>query len=245
MRGHRGHREGRSLTDDRTGIRFTFALFCYLVAWQFVIVGPYIKQSFAYVGAIAPLLAITIGCLLARLWGEEHLSRRRREVAVGMLVIVLAASPWVHRSHYLPRTITMASAEIPALRRASQRLADLIPSGQGNTFLLGDPLPVFLAGRRPYLRQSHDHLMMFTSVRDRRLYARGGMWGAGEIEEWLGIDARYAVIEPSALAFYAGRKPYTEPVARIGALLAEHFTLVETVQAGSDHVFRVYRRNPT
>ena len=45
------------------------------------------------------------------------------------------------------------------------------------------------------------------------------------------------------LDFYGGRRPYVELVARINALLDRHFTLVETVRAGGDHVFRLYRRN--
>jgi hypothetical protein len=45
------------------------------------------------------------------------------------------------------------------------------------------------------------------------------------------------------LGFDGGGRPYVELVARIDALLARHFTLVETVRAGGDHVFRLYRRN--
>ena len=85
--------------------------------------------------------------------------------------------------------------------------------------------------------------MVFTSSRDKQRYHRAGMWGADELEGWLGSDARFAVIEPNVLQFYGGRRPYVELVARIDALLARHFTLVETVRAGGDHVFRLYRRN--
>lgn len=225
------------------GLWFTFWMFWYLVAWQFLIVGPYIKQSYAYVGAIAPLLAVVIGCLFAAAWSRLGLSGWQRRLAGAALLLALVVSPWVHRSPYLPRHIVAADAEIPALRAVAGRIAAVIPSGERRVFLLGDPLPLHLANRQSYLRQFHQHLMVFTSSRDRRRYERAGMWGPNELEEWLGTDAHYAVIEPNVLAFYAGRKPYAEPVARINTLLARHFALVETVRVGGDHVFRLYRRN--
>jgi 4-amino-4-deoxy-L-arabinose transferase-like glycosyltransferase len=227
------------------GLWFTFWIFWYLVAWQFIIVGPYIKQSYAYVGAIAPLLAVVIGCLFAAAWSRVGLSGWQRRLAGGALVLALAVSPWVHRSPYLPRHIAAVDAEIPGLRAVAGRLAALIPTGERRVFLLGDPLPLHLANRQSYLRQFHQHLMVFTSSRDRQRYQRAGMWGPNELEEWLGSDARFAVIEPNVLEFYGRRKPYAEPVARISALLAQHFTLVETVREGGGHVFRVYRRNNT
>jgi len=226
-----------------TGLWFTFWLFWYLVAWQFVAVGPYIKQSYAYVGAIAPLLAIVIGCLFAAAWDRLGLSAAPRRLLAAGFLLALIVSPWVHRSPYLPRRIVPADAEIPALRAVAGRIAAVIPSGERRVFLLGDPLPLHLAGRQSYLRQFHQHLMVFTSSRDKQRYHRAGMWGADELEGWLGSDARFAVIEPNVLEFYGGRRPYVDLVARIDALLARHFTLVETVRAGGDHVFRLYRRN--
>jgi 4-amino-4-deoxy-L-arabinose transferase-like glycosyltransferase len=226
-----------------TGLWFTFWLFWYLVAWQFVAVGPYIKQSYAYVGAIAPLLAIVVGCLFAAAWGRLGLSATSRRLLAAAFLLALLVSPWVHRSPYLPRRIVVAEAEIPALRAVAARIAAVIPPDERRVFLLGDPLPLHLAGRQSYLRQFHQHLMVFTSSRDTQQYRRAGMWGSVELERWLGSDARFAVIEPNVLEFYGGRRPYVELVARINALLAQHFTLVETVRVSGDHIFRLYRRN--
>jgi len=222
------------------GFWFALVLFWYLVACQFVVVGPYVKQAFAYVGAIAPLLAITLGCLFARV-SESASGLIRAGAHVGMLTI-LVVSPWVHRSPYLPRTVSLRDAAIVRLDRVARRFAELIPPGGKPIFLMGDAMPVHLAGRRPYLQQFHEHLMMFTSVRDRTRYARSGLWGLSEIETWLGHEAPYAIIEERTLAFYANRAPYTEHVARIETLLRTHFGLVATVTPAPETVFRVYRR---
>jgi hypothetical protein len=63
-----------------------------------------------------------------------------------------------------------------------------------------------------------------------------------EIEQWLGSDARYAVIEPKVITFYGARQPYKEPVARIETLLAARFDLLETVQGRVGEAYRIYRR---
>ena len=224
------------------GPQFTFWLFCYLAAWQFVVVGPYIKQAFAYLGAISPLLAVVIGYLFSIVWRDLELPRPLRAVAAVSIVMALVLSPWVHRSHWLPRTVTVADAAIPTLQRLSGRLAGLIPAGEKNVFLLADPLPLHLAGRQAYLRQFHQHYMAFTSVRERARYARTGMWGPAEIEQWLGAEAQYAIIEPKVLDYYRGRTPYREPVPRIDFLLNQNFVLMDTLRGHDGDLFKVYRR---
>jgi hypothetical protein len=225
-----------------TGAKFCFWLFWYLLAWQFVIVGVYIKQAFAYVGAITPLIALCMGCLFADAWERRRGAPALRAAAVTLVGVALVSSPWVHRSHYLPRTVSLGDAALPGLRRAAARIAALIPAGERRVFSLANPLALHLAQRLPYLRQYHQYYMVFTSARDRRLYARSGLWGMAEIEEWLGADARYAVIEPKVLTFYGARRPYTEPVARIEALLAGRFDLLEVVDGRVGETYRVYRR---
>jgi hypothetical protein len=226
-----------------TGLWFVAALFGYLLAWQFVIVGAYIKQAFAYIGAIAPLLVLVLGWLFATVW--ENLPPSpvgRAAVAFGLCSIIIV-SPWVHRSHDLPRRVSLATATVPALRKAADRIADLIPPTEENVFLLGDALPVHLAGRRSYLRQFHEHMMVFTSVKDQNRYRRSGLWGQSEIEAWLGREARYAIIEPSTLEYYRSRAPYRDAVARIETLIADNFRLMETVKGHSEGVLLVYKRS--
>jgi hypothetical protein len=143
----------------------------------------------------------------------------------------------------MPRTVSMADATIPRVRAISDRLAVLIPAGEDRVFFIGDPLPVYLAGRRTYLRQFHQHNMVFTSVREPSRYRRSGLWGLAELEEWLGHDARYVVLQSKVLAFYRGRTPYREHMSRLDALLERNFTLVETVPALAGDSFLVYRRS--
>jgi hypothetical protein len=157
-------------------------------------------------------------------------------------VAALATSPFLHRPHNLPRVFSAHEAALPAIDRVAARLAALLPAGEGRVFLLGDPLPVHLAGRRAYLRQFHQHYMAFTSVTDRARYVRSGMWGPAEIEDWLGHDARYAVIQPRVLEYYRSRQPYGRPVARIEQLLSERFELLETIPGRGGEDFRVLRR---
>ncbi len=224
------------------GLRFTFWLFWYVVAWQFVIVGPYIKQGFAYVGAVAPLLATVLGWLFATAWQGPGLPRALRAAALVGMILALVVSPWVHRQHYLPRRISPSEAAVPVLRTLAGRLAAIVPAGEKRVFLLGDPLPLHLAGRQSYLRQFHQHLMVFTSVRDQSRYIRAGMWGRAEMEEWLGDDAQYAILQESVVRFYGGRAPYRDIIARMDELLARNFTLVATLKGIGGDRFLVYRR---
>jgi hypothetical protein len=224
------------------GTAFTWTLFLYLVAWQFVIVGPYVKQAFAYVGAVAPLAAVVLGLGFAAVWQHAAGAPTVRLAAVAGACIAVAASPWVHRQHTLPRRVSLEEAAIPTLARAAERIAAVIPADEQRVFLLGDPLPVHLAGRRTFLRQFHQHNMVLTSTADRAKYIRSGMWGAAEIESWLGGEARYAIIQRGVREFYRARKPYRPLVDRMDTLLAEEFELVEIVARHGDDAYLLYRR---
>jgi hypothetical protein len=224
------------------GVRFTFWLFWYLVVWQFVIVGVYIKQGFAYVGAVAPLLALVMGCLLAHIWVGASRPRWLRRAALAGFALVVVLSPWVHRHHNLPRQVSLDDAAVPALRRTAARLAAVLPAGETRIFFIGDPLPVHLAGRMTYLRQFHQHNMVFTSVREQGRYIRSGLWGPVELEAWLSGDARYAVLQEKVLAFYRSREPYRDILARMDALLAERFSPPDSVPGLAGDRFLVYRR---
>jgi hypothetical protein len=237
--GRAGDREARGWPP---GVRFTFWLFWYLVVWQFVIVGVYIKQGFAYVGAVAPLLALVMGWLLAAIWARTAAPAWLRWATVGGFALVVILSPWVHRHHNIPRRVELDAATVPVLRKTAARLAAALPAGESRVFFIGDPLPIHLAGRTTYLRQFHQHNMVFTSVRDQSRYIRSGLWGAAELEAWLTTDARYAVLQDRVLAFYRSREPFREILARMDALLAERFTQIDSVPGLGGDRFVVYRR---
>jgi hypothetical protein len=222
------------------GCRFTLALFWAVVMAQFVVLGPWSKQAIGYVGAIAPLFAVVLGVLVADALALPTASVRLATAAA--LGLVLLASPWLHRHHNLPRRISLADAAIPEAGRVAARLRSIIPEHERRVFLLADPLLIHLAGRHAYLRQSHQHKWMFTTMQDAARYRRSGVWGPAEVEEWLGTDAQYAVLESDVLDFYAGRPLFRPVLARMDQLLAERFTLVERVAMADGTSVAVYRR---
>lgn len=235
---------GRRGPRDRwpAGLAFTAWLFVYLTLVQFVILGPWTKQAFGYVGAVAPLIVIVIGCLFARVVEEPVLPGPARTVVAAAMALALVVSPWIHRQPSLPRRVSVGEATVPALGRTAASLAALIPAGETRVFLLGDSLPLHLAGRRSYLRQFHQWWIVFTSWRDPTDYARAGLWGPSELERWLGEDARWAILEGRAVRFYRARPPYRAALARMDELLARNFVLAETVPGYGGNSLLVYRR---
>lgn len=231
---------------EPAGLRFSFTLYWYLLAAQFVVLGPMRKSAFAYMGAVAPLLAIAVGCIVARVWERLPPSSLARRGVVAAMIMALAVSPWLHRHHNLPRVISLSSAPIPALQHTADRLAALIPAaGEPRVFSLADPLPIYLAGRRAYLQQSQQERFVFTSIRDPARTRRIGIWGPAEMERWLGSDAQYAVIQSTTLDFYRGRQKYGAVLDEMDSLLAQNFVLLEMFEAEGDGTLSVYRRKPS
>jgi hypothetical protein len=223
------------------GVAVTFWLFWYLVACQFVVLGPYAKQAVGFVGAVAPLLAVVIGCVVTAGVARAP-SRASRLAVVALVALVVLASPWIHRSHNLPRRFVLEDTPVATLPRIAERLAAQIPAGETRIFYLGDPMPLHLAGRRSYLQQFNQARWGFTTLRDPERYRRVGMWGPAEIEAWLGADARYAVLESDTVAFYRKRPLYRDLLDRIDALIAQHFRPGEEIPGRAGDRFRVYRR---
>jgi hypothetical protein len=230
---------------EPTGLSFTFGLYWFLLAAQFAVLGPLRKHAFAYMGAVAPLLAIAIGCIFARVWGRLPPSTLGRRAAVAIVVLAIAVSPWIHRHHNLPRVISRSAAPIPTLQRTAGRLAVLLPANETRVFSLADPLPIYLAGRRTYLRQFHQYKFVFTSLRDPTRTRRAGIWGPTDMEQWLGSDARYAIVQSSAVDFYRARQGYGEILDEMDRLLARHFVVLERFEEKGEGTISVYQRKPT
>jgi hypothetical protein len=224
------------------GLRFALWLFVYVVAFQFVVMGPYVKQAVAFAGPVAPLLAIVIGHLFATVAAEPARPRRLRGAALAGMVLALAVSPFVHRHHNLPRVVALTDAPISALRTTAERLAGMIPAGETRVFSLADPMPIHLAGRRTYLQQFNQHMFVFTSLQDRARYARVGMWGPTELEAWLGGDARFAILSAGVVDSYRSRERYRPILARMDTLLAQNFVEVAAIPGLAGDRVLVYRR---
>jgi len=223
------------------GVALTFWLFWFLVACQFVVLGPYAKQAVGFVGAIAPLLAVAVGCLVAATFTRFVAPGPARVVVAGAVVIIVLISPWVHRQHNLPRRIAASDSPLVTLPKIATQLAALLPAGDTRIFYLADPMPLHLAGRRSYLQQFNQERWGFTTLRAPERYRRVGMWGPAEVEAWLGGDARYAVLESDAVTFYRNRPRYRPILDRIDALLAERFTRIGEIRGRGDDTFVVFR----
>jgi hypothetical protein len=62
------------------------------------------------------------------------------------------------------------------------------------------------------------------------------------MEQWLGSDARYAVIQSTAVDVYWARQGYAEILAEMDSLLARNFILLETFEENGAGTLSVYHR---
>jgi hypothetical protein len=109
--------------------------------------------------------------------------------------------------------------------------------------LLGNPIPAYLAGLRPYYQQII-HTWTLVPSEDDFAVARSGVWGRRQVEEWLGRDAPYALIDLAELDNLEQLESYGPLVRQIRTLLERHFTLVATVgEVPWTRVLQVYRRH--
>ena len=83
-------------------------------------------------------------------------------------------------------------------------------------------------------------VLTYALVEDRVGIEKSGLWGRKEMEEWLGRDADYVVLEPRTLEQYRERHP--DHMARFDALLREHFELIDRVDEYPWQVFEIYAR---
>jgi hypothetical protein len=233
-------RAGRSRAPVPAGLRFTAALYAFVVAYQYLVMGPYAKQVVGFLGAVAPLLAVVVGWAFGTALGAAG-GRAVARLAVAMLALAVIASPWLHRSHNLPRRLA-GEGPIATAGRVAGRLAAAIPPGETRVFSMADAMAVHLAGRRSYLQQFNQERFVFTSLADPARYRRVGMWGPSELEDWLARDARYALLQDDLVAFYRRRPPYQPILARMDQLLAQRFTLVEELGVRPGDRLRIYRR---
>jgi hypothetical protein len=65
------------------------------------------------------------------------------------------------------------------------------------------------------------------------------------MEQWLGSDARYAVVQSSAVDFYRARQGYGAILDEMDSLLARNFVLLEMFEEEGEGTISVYRRKPT
>jgi hypothetical protein len=212
-------------------------LFCHLVMFRLNF-----KWAIAYFPDFAPLAAVVLAVLAARLRERPDLPRAGGIVLAGSLALALVISVILIRIPMMPTPIPVPFRNDPVqqINRAADRLVQLIPPDE-RIFFFGPAMAVHLAGRRPYLQQLMAPGTFAANDMDARAVSRSGVWGRAEIEQWLGREVRYAVVDPGYLDGYAavGR---AEGVARMRALLQERFERIGRIDDAYWSVLEVYRR---
>ena len=202
------------------------------------------KWAIAYFPDFAPLAAVVLGVLAARLGGRPDLPRAGRVALGGSLAVAFVVSVVLIRIPMMPTPVPIPFRDDPVqqIDRAAARLAGLIPPEE-RIFFFGPAMAVHLAGRLPYLQQLMAPGTFAANDEDARTVTRSGVWGRAEIERWLGREVRYAVVNPPHLDAYAaaGR---AAGVARIRALLGERFEPIGRIEDAPWSVLEVYRRRP-
>jgi hypothetical protein len=191
-----------------------------------------------YFHSFAALVPVVLGVGFGILLMRQDWTPRRRAAIAGLLIPLLVAPSVIVRHPLLPSGPWAGRPPLEDLGRAADHFRRVIPA-EARIFLFGYSMPLYLAGRSPYLRQIHDPGNV-SVARDRRAIERNGLWGIAEIDRWLGADADYAVILPPLLDHY--RPTRRAAVERMEALLAARFERVARVDEYPWWVYEVYTR---
>lgn len=228
-------RDVRAVLADRW-MSWLAVLVVYIAAWEVLILWKFPKAFVGWFPSFAPLVAVLFGVGFARLLTLPDLSALARRIVLGALIVLLLAPMAIVRHPLL--VVGGEAAPLQALDVAAAHFRRVVKPG-AKVFLWGDSMPLYLAGIRPYLRQIHS-TNTYALVEDRVAIEKSGLWGRKEMEEWLGRDADYVVLEPSTLDQYRERHP--DHMARFDALLREHFELIDRVDEYPWQVFEIYAR---
>ena len=233
---------GRSRTSepghrDPGAILALLAFFIYVAVSQVIVFANRLPQYPAYFPSWAPLAAALLGAGFAGLLGDPHQAPWRRHVVQGTLVLVLVYPAIFVRHPLLPVPPAHPSATAQ-LRLAARHFERLIPPGS-RVFLWGNSLPLYLAGRDPYLQQIYSDELL-AAVEDTAAIQRNGLWGMRDIERWLSTDAGYVVLDPRLLE--TGLATRGQQIRLMRSLLEKHFELIGRVDDYQWFPYDVYAR---
>jgi len=236
-------RDGRHYRPP-SGLYLVAAVFGYLLAFQFILFRINFKWIGMYAVSFAPLLMVLLGFAYSRLLTDPGLSRGFRRALVVFLVAVLALPIYYNRNSVLPIGETRLADPYHAAHVAGAHLARAVPK-DARIFFFGSSEVYYVSGLPgTYLPQVYSYNQLAVYDEDNRVTVKSGAYGMPQVERWLSAEADYAVISPEALRGYAGLHPDASPqkVARIQALLAEHFEPVDRVTEYPYYTYDVYRR---
>jgi hypothetical protein len=234
-----GGRSGASEPADRhhgaaVGL---FVLFVYVTLSQVVVFADRLPQFPAYFPSWAPLAAVLLGVGFGRLLEDPHQAAWRRYLLQGVVMVVLVYPAIFVRHSLLPVPPVHPSA-MTQLRLAARHFEHLIPPGS-HVFLWGNSLPLYLAGRDPYLQQIYSDELL-AAVEDTAAIRRNGLWGMRDIERWLSTDAEYVVLDPRLLE--TGLATRGQQIRLMRSLLEKHFERIGRVDDYQWLPYDVYRR---
>ena len=232
---------GRAATGrGRSEMRFIATLLVYTLAWQCVILSQYPKSIAAWTASFAALGALVLGYHAARLLEDTRLTTiGRGAVAVG-LVAVFALGPILSRHANMPSPLPTASTTIGVLGHDARVVRDVIPAGS-RVFLVGMSILPYLGNVNPYPQQLV-HFWTLVPRGEPAVLHRSGLWGASDIEAWLGTQARFAIVQMNRLAAWRAVETYRPLAERIDDLLASRFRLVAEIDEYPLGLYRVYER---
>jgi hypothetical protein len=222
-------------------VRLAGVLAVYTLAWQAVILRDYPKSVAAWAACVAPLWALVLGYGASVLLDAARSPIVVRGVVAAVLAVAFAVGPSMPRHAAMPTPLPYPGTTISGLHLIATTIRTTVPPGE-RVFVLGNPLPAYLAGTPPYLQQALHH-GTFVPSEDAYAIARSGLWGRRELEQWLGFDARYALIDDRLFKHLLAVPSYRPLMARMAALLERHFEAVGSVADRSGTVtLGIFRR---
>ena len=204
-------------------IVFVAALALYTLGCQAAMISYYIKVVAAWSTTFAPLWAVVMGWAGAGLLARGSVPAWVRAPVVVLLLGVFALSPSLARHAAMPHPLPPKTT-LRMIDEDAARIRAVAPKGT-RVFLLGSPVPAYVADVRPYLQQI---LGVWTLVPSTDEYAvsRSGVWGPREIDEWLSRDAPFALVETGRLDTLEKIPSYRPVIGQIRSLLDRHFDRV-------------------
>jgi 4-amino-4-deoxy-L-arabinose transferase-like glycosyltransferase len=221
-------------------MRLIAALFVYTLAWQGVILSHYPKSIAAWTASFAALGALVLGYHAARLLEDTRLPAIGRGAVVVGLVASFALGPTLSRHANMPNPLPTASTTIGVLGHDARVVRDAIPA-ESRVFLVGMSILPYLGHVNPYPQQLGHSWTLVPSGEPLQL-RRSGLWGAGDIDAWLGSQARFAIVQVSRLAAWRAVETYRPLAERIDEILASRFRLAAEIDDYPLGLYRVYER---
>jgi hypothetical protein len=215
-------------------------LLAYATLWQICFTWALPKALVGYFPSLAPLLPVVLGVGYARTLAALGDSPWARRLTLTVLGVTLIAPTVIVRHPLLPSGGEAAISQRAALASGADHIRRIVPAGT-RVFLWGDSMLLYLAGRRPYLRQIYSE-QTFVGEGDRFTIERSGLWSSQEMERWLTVDADVVVLEPLLIERHRRTRP--SQMARLEALLGEYFERIERVDDYPWLPYEVYRRRP-